>query len=111
MTLKTDDDTRDMMCREIATLLGYDSLVASLVVDGDSLTDIADKWRVLDVWREALSRADYVPEEVIGPSLWAARAHLYGPLTRIFVSRVSISLTADPCSGRVSFAIDKYSKY
>ncbi|KAH8769366.1 hypothetical protein F5882DRAFT_412251 [Hyaloscypha sp. PMI_1271] len=102
-TLKSDDAVKDMMCGEIVALLGYDTQVASLAVDGVSLTTLADKWRVLDIWREALSKAGFEPDTVVGLHYWMHRTHLYGPMGSIFSGQggASVHLTADISSGRV----------
>jgi hypothetical protein len=41
----------------IASMLSFDTRVASLAYDGETLTQCASKWRVLDVWACALDKA------------------------------------------------------
>jgi hypothetical protein len=46
----------------IASMLSFDTRVASLVHDGETLTQCASKWRVLDVWARALDKAGENPD-------------------------------------------------
>jgi hypothetical protein len=63
---ESGNKTRERLCSEIAVMLDYDTRVATLVLDGETLTMLADKWKTLGLWREALQRAGLHSDKVMG---------------------------------------------
>lgn len=81
----------------ITSMLSFDTRVASLVHDGETLTQYASKWRVLDVWACALFNVGENPDYHLRDIPRLSLLPLYNPLA--FTTRplgASLYLSRDP---------------
>jgi len=51
---------------DIGTLVGYDAIVLAIRQRGETLTECAWRWEVIDIWKEALSEAGYDVHSLAG---------------------------------------------
>ncbi|KAI9875435.1 MAG: hypothetical protein M1830_008471 [Pleopsidium flavum] len=51
---------------DIGTFLGYDATVLAIKQRGETLTECAWRWKVIDIWKEALSEAGYDTHMLLG---------------------------------------------
>ncbi|CZR56349.1 uncharacterized protein PAC_06237 [Phialocephala subalpina] len=99
--------SKDEAVRCIAEMLRFDEKIPSLALEFGSLTSCAAKWKVLDVWKFALERAGHHPSSVIGNDIWDSNSHLYDKTSGFVSIEGIVSMSADPCSGRVCLAVDE----
>jgi hypothetical protein len=89
----------------IAEMLRIEKEISTYSEGNESLTEVAIRWRSLDIWKLALEEAGCQP---ISTVVWDANAHFYDPLG--FVSHesgTSVRVTGDADSGKVMLVVDE----
>jgi hypothetical protein len=66
--------------RYIVEMLKFDRSLASMIHSGQTLTEVAVKWRVLDIWHAALEEVGYSANEIIGAAALSELYRQYSPL-------------------------------